>query len=289
MFEVDGKRVALVTDTACDLLDEQLEKWDIRLVSLRVATSKGEYRDRTEIDVEQVYELLKTELPKTSLPLPEDVSALYRSLKAEGADRILHICMSGSLSGTYNMVHILAQEFAETEGVPVDVVDSQTLSCGSGLLVLEAAECLDKGMSVEDTIDRLAYLRQNQLGTFVIRTLEYLRKGGRIGLVEGVVGSLLQIKPVIYVNENGVYNTLIKARGFSKALNAMQQHFFDKYQGRKVRVAIVHGSAAEDAHELLESFRQKLDVVSSFIAPVSPALAIHTGPGLLGAIVQFAD
>ena len=100
MFTIGGERVALVTDTACDLLDEQLERYDIRLVSLRVVTSQGEFRDRVEIGSEQVYEILKAELPKTSLPLPEDVTALYRQLQEEGATRILHICMSGSLSGT---------------------------------------------------------------------------------------------------------------------------------------------------------------------------------------------
>lgn len=286
MFTIGGERVALVTDTACDLLDEQLERYDIRLVSLRVVTSQGEFRDRAEIGSEQVYEILKAELPKTSLPLPEDVTALYRQLQEEGASRILHICMSGSLSGTYNMVSILADE---TEGLHVDVVDTQTLSCGTGLLVLEAAECLERGMAVDDVIARLKELRKHQLGAFVIRTLEYLRKGGRIGLVEGVVGSLLQIKPVIYVNDEGVYATLAKARGFTKALGAMQDEFFNRFQGRKVRLAIVHGSAYEDACALLETFRAKLDVVSDFIAPVSPALAIHTGPGLLGAIVQYAD
>ncbi|MGN0755022.1 MAG: DegV family protein, partial [Aristaeellaceae bacterium] len=183
MFTIGSERVALVTDTACDLLDEQLERYDIRLVSLRVVTSQGEFRDRVEIDSEQVYQILQTELPKTSLPLPEDVTALYRQLQAEGATRILHICMSGNLSGTYNMVSILADE---TEALHVDVVDAQTLSCGTGLLVLEAAECLERGMAVEDVIARLQELRRHQLGAFVIRTLEFLRKGGRIGLVEGV-------------------------------------------------------------------------------------------------------
>ena len=286
MFLIGNERVALVTDTACDLPDEQLARYDIRLVSLRVVTTQGEYRDRVEIDADQVYEIMISELPKTSLPLPEDVSALYRQLKEEGADRILHICMSGSLSGTYNMVSILADE---TDDLHVDVVDAQTLSCGTGLLVLEAAECRERGMPVEDVIERLRTLRKHQLGAFVIRTLEYLRKGGRIGLVEGVVGSLLQIKPVIYVNGDGVYATLVKARGFAKALSAMQEEFFKRYQGRKVRVAIVHGSAYDDAKALLATFREKLDVVSVLIAPVSPALAIHTGPGLLGAIVQYAD
>ncbi len=286
MFTIGSDRVALVTDTACDLLEEQLAHFDIRTVSLRVSTSHGEFRDRLEISQEQLYEVLKNEYPKTSLPLPEDVSALYRQLQAEGATRILHMSMSGSLSGTYNMVSILAEE---AEGIQVDVVDTKTLSCGLGLLVLEAAECLSAGMSVEDVIARVNELRKHQLGTFVIRTLEFLRKGGRIGLVEGVVGSLLQIKPVIYVNDDGVYNTLVKARGFGNALEAMKNEFFKRYQGRRVRIAIVHGQAQDEAVQLMEAFKARLDVVSSFVAPVSPALAIHTGPGLLGAIVQFAD
>ena len=179
----------------------------------------------------------------------------------------------------------MAEDFAP---LPIDVVDSLTLSAGLGLLVLEAAEMLQRGEAVEDVIHRVEHLRRHQLGTFVIRTLEYLRKGGRIGLVEGVVGSLLQIKPVIFVNDEGVYETLVKARGFGKALNAMSEEFFRRYEGKLVRLAIVHGNAEEEGRKLLEEFRANLDVVSSFLSPVSPALAIHTGPGLLGAIVEPA-
>ena len=142
---------------------------------------------------------------------------------------------------------------------------------------------------MDAVLERLNRLRKHQLGAFVIKTLEFLRKGGRIGLVEGVVGSLLRVKPVIQVNPDGVYTTLAKARGYANALGAMQDEFFRRYQGRKVRVAIVHGNIPDEAHALLDTFRQHLDVVSGFVAPVSPALAVHTGPGLLGAIVQYAD
>jgi len=286
MFMIGDERVALVTDSACDLLDEQLAQYDIRIVPLRIATSRGEFRDRLEISAEQLYTILEHEIPKTSLPLPEDVSAMYRQLKEEGATRVLHLTMSGGLSGTYNMVNIIAEE---TDYLQVDVFDTRTLSCGLGLLVLEAADCLSRGMPVDSVIDRLSKVRKHQLGAFVIRTLEFLRKGGRIGLVEGVVGSLLQIKPVIFVNDDGVYATLVKARGFVKALAAMQEEFFRRFQGRKIRVAVVHGNAESDARSLLDLFREKLDVVSGFISPVSPALAIHTGPGLVGAIIQYAD
>lgn len=286
MFEIGNERIALVTDTSCDLSEEQLAQYDIRTVALRVSTSTGEYRDRTEISQEQLYEILKTEVPKTSLPLPEDVSMLYRTLRDEGATVILHLSISGSLSGTYNMVSLLAEDF---EDLQVHVFDSRTLSCGLGLLVLEAAELLSNGTSIEDTLAVLEKRRENQLGTFVIRTLEFLRKGGRIGRVEGALGSLLQIKPVIYVNEEGIYNTLCKARGFSNALTAMVDEIIRRYQGRKVRLAVVHGAAYDDAVKLLDRLLERLDVVSSFISPVSPALAIHTGPGLLGAIVQLAE
>lgn len=286
MFQIGQDTVAIVTDTACDLSDELLARYDVRLVPLRIIASTGEYRDRYEISQEQLYSLLQTEIPKTSLPLPEDVSALYRSLREEGATRILHLSMSGSLSGTCNMVSVLAKE---QEGLTVDVFDTRTLSCGLGLLVLEAGECLSMGMSVESVIERLDKLRKHQLGAFVIRTLEFLRKGGRIGLVEGVMGTLLKIKPVIFVNDDGVYATLSKARGFTRALETMQEEFFKRYQGRKVNVAIVHGDAEEDAYSLLQTFHDRLEVVNGIVSPVSPALAIHTGPGLLGAIVQYAD
>ena len=269
MFQIGNERVALVTDTSCDLSDEQLSQYDIRTVALRVATSQGEFRDRLEITQEQLYDLLQREVPKTSLPLPEDVSNLYRTLHDEGATSILHLSISGSLSGTFNMVSLLAEDF---EDMKIHVFDSKTLSCGLGLLVLEAAESLQNGMSVEDTI-----------------TLEFLRKGGRIGRVEGAIGSLLQIKPVIYVNDEGVYNTLCKARGFSNALTAMVDEIIRRYQGHKVRLAVVHGAAYDDAVKLRDRLMERLDVVSSFISPVSPALAIHTGPGLLGAIVQLAE
>ena len=110
MFQIGQDTVAIVTDSACDLSDELLARYDVRLVPLRIITSAGEYRDRYEIDQEQLCSLLQTEIPKTSLPLPEDVSAVYQQLREEGVTRILHLSMSGSLSGTYNMISVLAKE-----------------------------------------------------------------------------------------------------------------------------------------------------------------------------------
>ena len=250
------RKTVIVTDSSCDLSDEQLSRYGIRMISLRIVCQNAEYRDRIDIQEDELYELLTHELPKTSLPLPEDVSALYESLAQEGVTDVIHISISSGLSGTFNMVRMITQDFESR--MRVHMVDSRTLSMGLGMMVLAAARALEEGATPEEAIERAQTVRRNQLGMFVIRTLEFLRKGGRIGKVEGVVGSLLQIKPIIYVNDEGVYATLAKAR--------------------------------EEAEKLMERPRSELDVTGeTYIMPVSPVLAIHTGPGLLGIVANRAD
>ena len=285
VFEIGNEKVALVTDSACDLNDALLAKYDIRFVSLRMVCSRGEFRDRVEISNDELYALLKTEVPKTSLPLPEDVSKLYASLQAQGCTHVLHLSLSSGLSGTYNLCRMLAEDY---EGMKIDVVDTKTLSFGLGLLVLTAAEMLSEGKPVAEVISAVEKKRETQLGSFVIRTLEFLRKGGRIGLVEGVVGSILQLKPVIFVNDEGIYQTLTKARGLNNAIDAMCNEHFRRFADKPVRVGIVHADDPEGAEKLLAKLSTKLNVASSIIGPVSPILAVHTGPGLLGAIIQEA-
>ena len=284
MFCLNGEKIALVTETSCDLSQEQLDRYDIRLVSLRVVCARGEFRDRTEIDNDTLFDLLKSELPKSSLPLPQDVSDLYQQLKREGCTKILHISMSSGLSGTYNMVRMVAKDFEDE--LDIQVVDSRTLSTGLGLLVLEAAEVLERTGSVEEAVRRVTLVRETQLGCFVIRTLEFLRKGGRIGLVEGVVGTILQLKPVIFVNSDGVYQTLAKARGYASAMDTMVREVSTRFGQKKIRLSVVHGQAAEEAQKLMDKLKGILNIQESFISSVSPVLAIHTGPGLVGVIAQ---
>lgn len=285
MFTYGDQKIAVVTDSSCDLSPEQLAAYDVRLIPLRVVCSRGEFRDRLEISQEEIYELLENELPKSSLPLPGDVSEMYAGLYAQGCTQVLHLSMSSGLSGTYNMVRLVASEFENK--MDIRVIDSRTLSCGLGLMVLEACEVLAQGGSLEEAAARAERVRESQLGCFVIRTLEYLRKGGRIGLVEGVVGTILQLKPVIFVNTDGVYQTLAKARGYAGALDAMLKEFASRFGQKKVRITVVHARAYEDAQKLLEKVKGMMNVTDNyFISSISPVLSIHTGPGLVGLIAQ---
>ncbi len=280
-------KTAIITDSSCDLSDEQLAQYNIHMISLRIVCQKAEYRDRVELSQEELYEILKNELPKTSLPLPEDVSSLYDKLLADGVTDVIHVSISSGLSGTYNMVRMIAADY---EGkMNIRVVDSQSLSTGLGSMVIAVAQALEAGDDPDTAIQKAKSLRKSQLAMFVIRTLEYLRKGGRIGLVEGVMGNLLQIKPIIYVNDEGIYQTLAKARGYKAAVETMIQEAVSRFGKTAIDLSVVHGQALEDAQTLLEKLKQVLNIRNCVIRPVSPVLAIHTGPGLLGVVANIAE
>ena len=281
------RKIALVTDSSCDLSDEQLQTYGIRMISLRIVFQNAEYRDRVELSAAQLYDMLKTELPKTSLPLPEDVSTLYDGLVAEGYTDVVHLCISSGLSGTYNMVRMIVEDYKAQ--MNIRVVDSQTLSTGLGAMVLVAAQALEAGEDPDSAVQKAKNARSSQLGMFVIRTLEYLRKGGRIGLVEGVVGNLLQIKPIIFINGDGVYQTLAKARGYKAAVETMMQEAVQRFGKAKINLSVVHGQALEDAQALMDKLKQTLNIAQSMIRSVSPVLAVHTGPGLLGIVANLAE
>lgn len=280
-------KTALITDSACDLTDEQLKQYNIRMISLRIICQRAEYRDRVELKQDQIYDIMDQELPKTSLPLPEDIHGLYAELIEAGYTDVVHICISSGLSGTWNMIRILSEEYRDR--LNIRVVDSKTLSTGLGYMVLAAARALEEGADPDTAVQVAQKVRGTQLGMFVIRTLEYLRKGGRIGLVEGVVGNLLQIKPIVFVNDDGIYETLAKARGYKAAVEQMMQEAIKRFGKTKIHLSVVHGQAQEDAQNLLDRLKQVLNIASHMIAPVSPVLAIHTGRGLLGIIAYAAE
>ncbi len=279
------RKVAIITDSACDLTPAQIAENHIYMVPLRMSVGGREYRDRVDIDADAVYDMMETTLPKTSLPAAEDVRAAYDLAMADGCTEGIHLSISSGLSGALGIVNLVAAEHP----LPIRTVDTLTLSAAEGMLVLEAARMAREGASTDAIVERVQKIRKKQLGMFVIRTLEYLRKGGRIGLVEGAIGQLLQIQPIVFVNDDGVYQTLAKSRGRKNSVEKMFQAAVTRYARERVRLWVVHGRAQDEAEALLERLREKLDIAASYIAPVSPALGVHTGPGLLGIILAPAE
>lgn len=279
-------KTVVITDSCSDLSDLSLAQFNIHMIPLRIIYHEGEYRDRVDLTSDQVYNRIKDEVPKTSLPAPEDILKLYDALADKGYTDAIHLTISSGLSGTYNMVRLLAQTYNRMR---VQVVDTKTLSMHQGFMAMECARILSETNNISKATERIEVVRKKGFTAFVIPTLEYLRKGGRIGLVEGTLGTLLKLKPIIYVNDAGVYQTLAKHPSFSVMINTMLDEFITRLSKRPVNVAVMHGAAYEEGSKLLLKLKQALNVVDSFLVQVTPVLGVHTGPGLLGITAYDPD
>lgn len=278
------KKIALVTDGTADLTDEIQKDCDIHVVPLKVRFGVQEYSGG-ELTSEEFYRRLaeEDELPKTSQPSPEEFGCLYAKLLEEYQE-IISVHVSSALSGTFNAAYLAKQKFKEK----IHLVDSKTLSLGMGLMLMEAARNIKEGQDVAWILDNLAKARKNIETLFTLNTMEYLQKGGRIGRVQGFMGSLLNIKPIIRVGDDGVYHTYGKAHSQKKALDSVAQAFQDLAKGRKaIRLVIVHGAALQAGLYLKDTLEKTFHLQTSAFNQVGPVIGVHTGPGTVGAAVQF--
>ena len=280
------EKIAIMTDSTSDIPQEIVEQYDIQVVPLRILYKDEEYRDQVEISSEEVYSRLVDEIPSTSLPSPSDVLALFERLKEEGFTHVLAIHISSGLSGTGQLIENLAQQ---VEDLVVKVIDSKNISMGLGYTVIEAARKLSQNVG----FDALCSHVQDTLGKmkvyFVLETLEYLKKGGRIGKVAGTLGQILNLKPIITVNEDGVYTTHAKVRGrkqsVERLLDVAKQHLSKPMNN----VAVCHGAALEEAQALKERIKNYGNIGELLMCHVSPVIGVHTGPGTLGFVVYPTD
>ena len=277
-----NKKIAIITDTTCDIPDELIEEYSIFLIPLRIVFKNAEYRDKFEISPQKVYELLQVEIPKSSLPFSNDVKELMDEIIQKGYTDAVIITLSSGLSGTNNMMNLMMEDYRDK--INIEVVDSLYLSLGLGFQVIECAKAIKETGSVKAGIKKMDEIRKSMTAMFVVNTLLYLKKGGRIGKVEGTVGEMLHLKPVISINDEGIYYTLAKVRGRKNSVQKMIDLLKDKYKNKKINIGIAQGLAEEEAQTLLEKLKSVLNINKDFTVQISPVLGMHTGPGLLGVI-----
>ena len=278
------KRIALVTDSTADLPTEIIKECDIHVIPLKVRFGEQEYLDG-ELTSEEFYRRLQEDavLPKTSQPTPGEFSSLYSKLLEEYHE-VISIHISSALSGTFNAANLAKEKFKEK----IHLVDSKTLSVPAGFMVIEAAKNIKEGQNVAAILDNLVKARQNIESIFTLNTLEYLQKGGRIGRVQGFMGSLLNIKPIIRVGDDGVYHNLAKAHSQKKALNALVQAFQDLEKGRKaIRLGVMHGAAQQAGIYVKEALENAFQIKAIVFGQVGPVIGVHTGPGTVGVGMHF--
>lgn len=278
------QKIALITDSACDLDLNTLKENNINLLPLRIIYSNAEYRDRIDISPSEVYKNLENEIPKTSLPSAKDTEEILNKLEEESYTHVICISISSGLSGSFNSVRLALENHPKLTSF---VYDSKILAYPQGEIVLEVAKLIKEGKSYEEIIKEIPEIRKRVIGYFTINTLEYLKRGGRIGRLAGTVGELLNLKPIITTDEDGVYYNVAKVRGRKQSLSKMTELLKGYLAKNKCEVAILHAGCEDEAIKYMNSLKDLTNIVSIKIAEISPALGIHGGPGLIGFSVKM--
>lgn len=272
-------KIALVTDSSCDLDPEIVKEHNIEVIPLRIIYNGIEYRDGVDITAQEVYDRLENEIPTTSMPSPGDVLNKFNELKEKGFTHIIAITLSSGLSGTYDMFQLISKDVSD---VVIDVIDSRTLSMVLGFIVMEASRLIKNNTPYSELIDKINEIKTKAKGFFVLDTLEYLRRGGRIGLVASTIGNLLNIKPIITTNADGKYCTFAKVRGRIQSADKMVDILLHQLENTKLSVSVLQGKAQHEASLLFDKIHSFKNINFICISKISPALVVHTGPGLLG-------
>jgi len=269
--------IKVVTDSTADLPSQLAQELGITVVPIYVRFGEEVYRDRVNISEDEFYQRLEltTVHPSTVQPGPQDFLEVYRKLSSE-ADGIVSIHISGKLSGTCNSA-LMAKEMMEA-GCPIEVIDSQTVTMGLGLIVIvagtmaNAGESLDKVVEgVKQTIPKIHFLA-------LFDTLKYLLLGGRIGKAKALLGSILNVKPMLSLKEGEVVpagQVRTRAKGIDRLLEFAQNAVNIQ------DLAIVYSTTPDEAQNLAERIGSIFDRKRIKIARVGPALGVHMGPGAL--------
>jgi len=264
---------------------EELQTLGVTQAPLFIQFPQGEVNS-ADITADQFYdrlEAMRPVIPTTAQPSNGIFAALYRKL-AQTDKNILSLHISSGLSGTINAANGGAEEAAPQ--AQVKVWDTMTLSGGERFQVLLAALAAKAGWTIEAIQQRLAEIRAQTEVVYTLETLEYLARGGRIGRVKALAGSLLNLKPVIHVeHSDGKYSTVSTARTMTKALQAITDHLHGLYAGAPLWVTVLHGRAADKADLLADKLRETLNVARLEVMRISPVLGVHTGPGIVGAAI----
>ena len=285
----------IVTDSGVDLSlsPEEQRALRIRVVPLTVQLEGRSYREGLDITADEFYRRLVESgaMPTTSQPSPGDFEAVYRELASEDPE-ILSIHLSSGLSGTFNSARTAAQAVPSAK---VTLVDTKTLSAGAGWQVEAAARALKAGWPVQAVVEMVHRIQQQTHSFFTLRELKYLIHGGRISHMKGLVASVLDIKPMIGVeNERGTYVQMGQARSFAAAIRGLAElpgKFIPR--GSAVRAQVAHASSPEVAEELRQAATKLFECTWRATGRLSLVLGAHTGPSMVGLAVApqaaFAD
>lgn len=281
------KKTVIVTDSTADIPADLVKKYDIRIVPLRLMFGSNTYLDGVEITASEFYKQLveSPQLPTTSQPSPADFVEVYESiLKEYPGCAILSMHLSSGMSGTYQSA-LLATSLIEGEP-DITVWDSKSASYGFGLFAVHAAKLAAEGSTVDEIISSTEELRSKRRLYFLVDTLEYLQKGGRIGKASAVLGTLLNIKPILSIDDEGIIYPVEKVRGRKKATARMIELFQKDLAGvTNINVAVGHTADPASVDDFLAQLSTVFTVKETVLSDIGAVIGTHVGPGTIAAYI----
>jgi DegV family protein with EDD domain len=269
-----------VTDSAADLPSSIAQARGIRVVPLTITFGSQAFVDGTELPADRFWQKMRTErdLPTTAAPSGGDFEQAYRELLAEGADGIVSVHLSSKLSFTYQSALLGAKETGDSK---VAVVDSLGVSAATALMALRAADLADQGTAVDQIVSDIEGLRSRMHLFATVDTLEFLRRGGRIGGAQALLGTMLQVKPVITLSE-GTVEPSGRVRTRSKALQHLAG-LVQSHAGEIEKLIVMDGEAA-DLDVFVGLLREFMEVPDTDVWTFGPVVGTHAGPGIIGVV-----
>lgn len=276
-------KIAIMADSGCDIPNFLLNKHKIYRIPYYLVCKDKTYKD-TAISLTDLYRLMENEKPVTTLPDHAEVLKILRVIREHGYQKVLSITIASHQSGMYDL---LRQHTQSQKGLEMEVIDSCNISLGAGMLAINAAEYLEQDLPWDALKERLLKDVKTSKAFFCLKTLKYLRQNTKIGPISAFLGDSLNIKPILTCDSKGINTTKIKALGYKQALPRLSESVQHFTTANSLQIAVMHGAAEQEATRVKERVLAQLPQAKLVLeGPISPVLAVHSGPGLVGIAVM---
>jgi DegV family protein with EDD domain len=277
--------IRIVVDSTSDLTDEIIEKYNIKMVPLTVNFENESFLDKVELSTKEFFEKLEVaeKLPTTTLVSPGAFVEVFSEILMEG-DQVLGLFIASELSGTYDSARMAKNMIGSDD---IHIIDTRSVCLGSFALILEAIKLVEQNKPIEELVDELERLKEKVVVAAALDTLKYLEKGGRLTKGQAVLGTLLNIKPIIGVKD-GKITVIDKIRGKNKAIKWFDEWIEkNNYDLSDKTVLLFHGRAYEQLKLLRDAIEKKYRIKNIIEQEIGAVIGTHAGPGVLG--IGFLD
>lgn len=282
------KDFVISTESNSDLDLAYLAQNNIIVIPHYYSVEEKVYGDENELTIKEFYDSMRAQKKvQTMASNPAIIEEKFKEALSNDKD-ILHISFTSALSGGYgNIVMVANQIMEENPDCKIEVLDTLAASLGEGLLIMKAVELKNQGKTLQETLEVLKEMIPHVCAVFTVDDLNHLYRGGRLSKTSAIVGTLVNIKPILHVNDEGKLAPLNKVRGRKKSIGMLVDYMIERvgdYKDKQVNIGLIHGDSEEDVMYLKQLVEEKISCKNFIIRPIGPSVGAHSGPGTIGLI-----